>query len=232
MTTSNHKEDWLLWQLSDSSLPTGGFVASSGLESAIHSSYVHDLASLSQFLSSSITNYAYSALPFVSDTYLVAEKDLGEHDCYEQLERLDGLYDACTSNNITKRASKAQGLAMLTLYSKSFAVEDDKWSNVVNKFKKEVLKKKVDGHFPVCFGLVARLVGLTLGEWGSNVKGYGFSNFEGSIYLLAPRYFHNRSYTTSLSLSLCTSNSFGCCSIEHCRTILFTENVDRLSGIC
>ncbi|CAG8487443.1 8835_t:CDS:2 [Paraglomus brasilianum] len=159
---TNHKEDWLLWQLSDSALPTGGFVASSGLESAIHSGNVHDITSLSNFLSSSIKNYAYSALPFVSDAYIAAESISDEHECYEHLERLDKLYDACTSNNVTKRASKAQGVAMLTLYSKSFAEEDDQGNNVVSKFKKEVRKRSVDGHFPVCFGLVARLVGLTL----------------------------------------------------------------------
>ncbi|CAJ0916421.1 12543_t:CDS:2 [Entrophospora sp. SA101] len=66
MNVENNREDWLLWQISDSALPTGGFVASSGLESAIQTGYVHDIPSLSIFLSSSIDNYAFSSLPFVT----------------------------------------------------------------------------------------------------------------------------------------------------------------------
>nr|CAG8482496.1 14444_t:CDS:2 [Entrophospora candida] len=66
MNVENNREDWLLWQISDSALPTGGFVASSGLESAIQTGYVRDIPSLSIFLSSSIDNYAFSSLPFVT----------------------------------------------------------------------------------------------------------------------------------------------------------------------
>src|ERR1051325_8038120 len=121
-----YKEDWLLWQFADSALPTGGFVASSGLEVAIQSGYVKDTDSLLLFLSSSIENYAYSALPFVTDSWQVitptSTDDYDDDDViFKNIIKLDYLYDACTSNGITKRASKAQGVAMLTLFSKSFS---------------------------------------------------------------------------------------------------------------
>src|SRR5215204_4062509 len=113
---SINKEDWLLWQFADSALPTGGFVASSGLEVAIQSGYVKDTNSLLLFLSSSIENYAYSALPFVTDSWQVVTSTSADDDnkIFENIIQLDYLYNACTSNVITKRASKAQGVAMLT----------------------------------------------------------------------------------------------------------------------
>ncbi|CAJ0832167.1 11547_t:CDS:2 [Entrophospora sp. SA101] len=119
MNVENNREDWLLWQISDSALPTGGFVASSGLESAIQTGYVHDIPSLSIFLSSSIDNYAFSSLPFVT----------------------------------------AQGVAMLILFSKSF---NDK---IVEDFKLNVRKELACGHLPVCFGLVTRYLGISLGDY-------------------------------------------------------------------
>src|ERR1044071_3087694 len=122
----NIKEDWLLWQFADSALPTGGFVASSGLEVAIQTGYVKDNNSLLLFLSSSIDNYAYSALPFVTDAWQVITSTSNDEDVmFENIIKLDYLYEACTSNVITKRASKAQGVAMLTLFSKSFSNEDE-----------------------------------------------------------------------------------------------------------
>src|SRR6266496_6371239 len=105
------REDWLLWQFADSALPTGGFVASSGLEVAIQTGYVKDNDSLLLFLSSSIENYAYSALPFVTDSWQVISSTSTDDDdviIFENIIKLDYLYEACTSNVITKRASKAQ----------------------------------------------------------------------------------------------------------------------------
>ncbi|CAB5395604.1 unnamed protein product [Rhizophagus irregularis] len=102
-----NKEDWLLWQFADSALPTGGFVASSGLEVAVQSGYVKDNNSLLIFLSST------------------------------------------------------QGVAMLTLFSKSFGEEFSKDNEgkrnisdrIIDKFKFEVRKESTFGHLPVAFGI-------------------------------------------------------------------------------
>ncbi|CAG8506420.1 6777_t:CDS:2 [Ambispora gerdemannii] len=172
----NPREDWLLWQFADSALPTGGFVASSGLESAAQTGYIHDAASLSLFVSSSITNYAYSALPFMSDAWKVSYAAVNGECVYEEEELLreimnfDDLYDACTSNTVAKRASKAQGVAMLTLFGKSFSGEDSKegessdavLDKILEKFKFEIRRGIACGHLPVCFGIVASCLGISL----------------------------------------------------------------------
>jgi urease accessory protein len=171
-----NKEDWLLWQFADSALPTGGFVASSGLEVAIQSGYVKDNNSLLLFLSSSIENYAYSALPFVTDSWQVipqtSNNDVDDALIFENIIKLDYLYEACTSNVITKRASKAQGVAMLTLFSKSFSEEFNKdneekrniGDRIIDKLKLEVRKENTFGHLPVTFGLVSKCLGISLGK--------------------------------------------------------------------
>ncbi|CAG8517844.1 21187_t:CDS:2 [Cetraspora pellucida] len=179
-TQNTNREDWLLWQFTDSALPTGGFVASAGLESATQAGHVTNTESLLLFLSSSIDNYAYSSLPFVTDTWWAV--DIGspgnenlndkEKDSVNNMEKimekiisLDNLYDACTSNYVTKRASKAQGVAMLTLFAKSFANEDSKPNmkdSVVEKFKLRVRKEISYGHLPICFGLVTKCLGISL----------------------------------------------------------------------
>lgn len=175
-----NKEDWLLWQFADSALPTGGFVASSGLEVAVQSGYVKDNNSLLIFLSSSIENYAYSALPFVTDSWQVISQTSNNDDdnddndalIFENIIKLDYLYETCTSNVITKRASKAQGVAMLTLFSKSFGEEfseDNEGKRnisdrIIDKFKFEVRKESTFGHLPVAFGLVSKCLGISLGK--------------------------------------------------------------------
>ncbi|CAG8654186.1 5283_t:CDS:2, partial [Racocetra persica] len=175
-TQDTNREDWLLWQFTDSALPTGGFVASAGLESATQAGHVTNNESLLLFLSSSIDNYAYSSLPFVTDTWWAIDIESSNNEILkdsvndiekimEKIIGLDDLYDACTSNYVTKRASKAQGVAMLTLFAKSFTNEDSQ-SNMkdflVEKFKLRVRKEISYGHLPICFGLVTKCLGISL----------------------------------------------------------------------
>ncbi|KAJ1675842.1 hypothetical protein EV182_000456 [Spiromyces aspiralis] len=88
------RETWLLWLLSDSQLPTGGFVASGGLEAGIQGGLVegsagrhyhfkpgpgvaedrgddrqHAKYSLSEFIKSSVVNQSRQVLPFASATH-------------------------------------------------------------------------------------------------------------------------------------------------------------------
>src|SRR4051812_44023731 len=59
--------DWLLYILTDSALPTGGFVASSGLESAHQSGFLktNAPANLAAFLRASAHTFAHSTVGFV-----------------------------------------------------------------------------------------------------------------------------------------------------------------------
>ncbi|KAF6762210.1 hypothetical protein DFP72DRAFT_878254, partial [Ephemerocybe angulata] len=89
---------------------------------------------------------------------------------------LDNQYEALTLNHVARRASKAQGVALLTLYSKGFttpsnlsAYSDPKKRNnekcmlqLLDKFKLQVRREEVTGHLPVCWGALTAALGLTL----------------------------------------------------------------------
>jgi urease accessory protein len=133
-------ETYILLLLSDSNLPTGSFVASSGLESYVKhgfasSSSSADVATV-EFVRDSLATYARSALPFVSDTHhavleyssyqerdgsggVGTDKRLDE--ILKTLTDLDELYHTMTLNHVSRRASMSQGVALLTLYSKGFS---------------------------------------------------------------------------------------------------------------
>jgi hypothetical protein len=102
-----------------------------------------------------------------------------------QLIELDNLYDAMTLNHVARRASKAQGVALLTLYSKGFTTTPSlsSYSDVghserqksmrylLDQFKLLVRREEVNGHLSVCWGALTAALGLPLGEYilGSRV---------------------------------------------------------------
>ncbi|KAJ7780943.1 UreF-domain-containing protein [Mycena metata] len=161
-------ETILILLLSDSNLPTGSFVASSGLESFLKHGFgfvpspspiplpvasgtpsndsgtiggvnhshpipptttsISKAEAITTFIRDSLSTYAPSALPFVSDAHYVVSalqssgggKEAASRTL-ELLKELDALYEAMTLNHVARRASKAQGVALLSLYSKGFS---------------------------------------------------------------------------------------------------------------
>ncbi|GAA6023297.1 hypothetical protein JCM10207_006225 [Rhodosporidiobolus poonsookiae] len=138
-------ESYLLALLSDSNLPTGGFVASSGLEAWIQHGYLSLAPSLSTAAPADVTGDAAALLSFVAHSlhsyarlnapFLVAAHEAvstmrsappGEgasvvEDALDAVLRADNLCEAFTLNHVARRASVAQGGALLTLYDRAFA---------------------------------------------------------------------------------------------------------------
>ncbi|KAI8079000.1 uncharacterized protein B0P05DRAFT_470440 [Gilbertella persicaria] len=157
--TSNETSSWLLYILTDSALPTGGFVASSGLEASWQAGLV-DNKNLVDFVTSSSHNYASNTNCFVRAGYEAPDHD----DPIAHLTASDATCDAVmAANSVAKRASLAQGIAMLTLYLKCFTEKsqaDD--IKVVKKWKSMIRAEKVDGHFAICYGLICRYLQVDL----------------------------------------------------------------------
>ncbi|KAI0294600.1 hypothetical protein B0F90DRAFT_1756489 [Multifurca ochricompacta] len=179
------KETYLLLLLSDANLPTGSFVASAGLESTAAHALFHVPATPpgSDTLPFSETH----TLPFARDAHRVttayASGEMTELDeALQALSRLDALYDASTLNHVARRASCAQGAALLTLYARGFTrppflmlktpttylplldERENRAGALVAALKLRVRRGDSDapGHLPICWGVLAGALGLTV----------------------------------------------------------------------
>ena len=101
--------------LSDSALPLGSFAFSSGLESYLAHHKVSppsasQLPLFNTFLRLSLSALASTALPYVLAGYRTPE----------EIETLDNDFDASTPCTVARRASIAQGRALLAVWDRSF----------------------------------------------------------------------------------------------------------------
>ncbi|MCJ1373605.1 hypothetical protein MMC20_004833 [Loxospora ochrophaea] len=100
--------------LSDSALPLGSFAFSSGLESYLAHTRPQPgttpLTRLQHFLSLSLASLASTSLPYL----------LSAHRSPSTLPILNDTFEASTPCTVARRASVAQGRALLTVWTKSF----------------------------------------------------------------------------------------------------------------
>lgn len=157
--------------LSDSALPLGSFAYSSGLESYIAhqkllTSVYDPVASFHRFFGLSISSLASTSLPYLLHAY--------RHP--EQLETLDNDLDASTPCVVARRASIAQGRALVGVWERAFmesftgSAGDHtvKAVSVIKPFS-EALKCNVDelgpnGHFAPLWGVVCLGMKIELGQ--------------------------------------------------------------------
>lgn len=125
---------------------------------------------LLQFLRQSLHSYARLNLPFLSSVHecitLAAEEGL------ERVIQLDLEFDKMCLNHVGRRASIAQGVALLTLYERALAPPPEEGEGegkkgveqvLVEKLRNEVRKGRMGGHLPVGFAALTAGCGLSLG---------------------------------------------------------------------
>jgi urease accessory protein len=103
-----HLAHHFLLLLADSALPLGSFAFSSGLESYL--AHTRSSSSFADFLTLSLSSYASTTLPFV----------LAAHREPTSLVNLDDSIDAAIMCTVGRRASVAQGRALLSIWDRSF----------------------------------------------------------------------------------------------------------------
>lgn len=192
-------ESYIMLLLADGNLPTGSFVASAGFESYVKHGFFGSSSpeapsaagranqAIKDFIQDSLCSYAHSALPFVSDAHIAVSEfcfnltqslshpEEPKNQLLHRLVSLDELYHAMTLNDVTRRASKAQGVALLTLFSKGFSrpgLASDTCTNeqerlislLVDEYKLKIRKEDTPGHLPICWGMLTASLGVSLGE--------------------------------------------------------------------
>jgi urease accessory protein len=150
--------------LSDSALPLGSFAFSSGLESFLAHRRLSKTskASFNLFLRLSLSSLASTALPYV----LAAYRHPGS------IEDLNNDFDASTPCTVARRASIAQGRALLSVFERSFAThmtsDASKASghDTIEHLKQFSARMKSsnkqemapNAHFPPLWGLITRIL--------------------------------------------------------------------------
>ncbi|KAI5194567.1 hypothetical protein E4T39_08595 [Aureobasidium subglaciale] len=158
--------------LSDSALPLGSFAFSSGLESylAHHkppfpSSSSTPPLDFHLFLHLSIRNLASTSLPYVLQAYSQPDK----------LRGLDNDVDASTACTVQRRASVAQGKALLGLWERAFAASCVASSGATQlaittlssfaadfkRAKPDAFGLQLNAHFAPLFGVLCKCLGLS-----------------------------------------------------------------------
>ena len=97
-----------------------------------------------------------------------------------RLRELDELYEVMTLNHVSRRASKTQGVALLTLFSKGFSKprltkhlptsdpssvpeSESRAATLLERLKFLVRREDTHGHLPVCWGVLTAALGLSSG---------------------------------------------------------------------
>lgn len=148
-----------LFLLSDSALPLGSFAFSSGLESYLAHQGPSESFTLPPFLSRSLLSLASTTIPFVLASH--------RSPCY--VTSLDAEQEACLLCNVTRRASVAQGRALVALWDRSLkagATHDHPGIDALKEFSKGMRLSgseldRPNGHFAPIWGAVTSALGLT-----------------------------------------------------------------------
>lgn len=163
-------DTYLLLLLADSNLPTGAFVASAGLESFATHGFLARAGAPStgtlDFVRASVRSYAAGALSTAAEAYRIAARMVDAQDALPALCALDAFYHASLPNHVARRASTAQGLALLSLLSKGFAPltgERDAGARLVDELKLLNRRGDMQGHLPMCWGVITAVLGLSCG---------------------------------------------------------------------
>lgn len=139
-----------LLQLSDPTLPVGGFSHSYGLETYVQNGSVHNRASANEFIIQMLSqNIHYTDAAFVSLAYDAA---LGFD--VEEIRRLDQTCTAVKLPREIRQASHKLGTRLLKIFE---AVTK---GQLVGEIKKSIEQKTVDGNYAIVFGILAASFGI------------------------------------------------------------------------
>ncbi|XP_050238629.1 urease accessory protein F [Mercurialis annua] len=139
---------WSKWQLLDSILPTGAFAHSLGLEAAIQARIISSPEDFKTHVIYILENTASLLLPFVCSA--TSSTDL------DSWQKLDKTLDATLTNEISRKASIAQGAALMRVAAAVFT-EIPSLKTMRDTF---IGSEAVVFHHAPVFGVVCGLLGI------------------------------------------------------------------------
>lgn len=149
--STNALLQWSQWQLLDSILPTGGFAHSCGLEAAFQAHMISGPEDLQTYVLHVLENTGSLLLPFVYSANMSPN--------LETWHKLDRMLDATLTNEVGRKASIAQGSALMRVAATVFS----EVPSLKMMRSNSLGSGTVAFHHAPIFGLVCGLLGLDVG---------------------------------------------------------------------
>jgi urease accessory protein len=138
-------DDWIIWQLLDSSFPSGAFAHSGGLESAWQQGFFADARELRSMAEAFLVQQARGPAVLTIAACRQAER----------FAELDALAEAMLANHVANRASRAQGAALAHAAARTFGVP------TLRALAERIACGQTPGHGAPVLGIIVGGLGLS-----------------------------------------------------------------------